>query len=211
MIPYYEQDGIVIYHGDCQDVLPMLPLAESSAALVFTDPPYGDAALPLYAALGRCVVPIMASGASLLAYTGQHTIGGAIAALTPYLRYWWTVCCLHQESALLPGKWVLAEWKPIVWFVKEHRSGRAFVPDVVRGHAAKAHHPWEQPVEQARHLISRLTGTGELVLDPFMGSGTTLRAAKDLGRRAIGIEIDERHCETAARRLSQMVLPLEAS
>lgn len=67
-------------------------------------------------------------------------------------------------------------------------------------------HTNEKPLALMRRLVEAEAAPGELVLDPFMGSGTTLRAAKDLGRRAIGIELEERHCETAARRLSQQVL-----
>lgn len=67
-------------------------------------------------------------------------------------------------------------------------------------------HPTVKPVPMLRTIVSWSSGEGETVLDPFMGSGTTLRAAKDLGRRAIGIEIEERYCEIAANRLRQEVL-----
>ncbi|MDD5304003.1 MAG: site-specific DNA-methyltransferase [Elusimicrobia bacterium] len=70
-------------------------------------------------------------------------------------------------------------------------------------------HPSPKPECVMRWLVDELSEPGETVLDPFMGSGTTLRAAKDLGRKAIGIEIEERYCEIAAKRLSQQVLPLE--
>lgn len=67
-------------------------------------------------------------------------------------------------------------------------------------------HPTQKPESMLRQIIEVSSRPGDLVVDPFMGSGTTLRAAKDLGRRAIGIELDERYCESAANRLAQEVL-----
>lgn len=67
-------------------------------------------------------------------------------------------------------------------------------------------HPSTKPLPLMRELVSLFTDPGETILDPFMGSGTTLRAAMDLGRKAIGIELEERWCHVAAERLSQQVL-----
>ena len=67
-------------------------------------------------------------------------------------------------------------------------------------------HPTVKPIALMRYLCRLITPPGGTILDPFMGSGTTLRAAKDLGRQSIGIEIEERYCEIAARRLGQEVL-----
>lgn len=70
-------------------------------------------------------------------------------------------------------------------------------------------HPCPKPVDLMRWLIQRVSvNNAEVIVDPFMGSGTTLRAAKDLGRKAIGIELSERYCEIAAKRLAQEVLAL---
>ena len=75
--------------------------------------------------------------------------------------------------------------------------------------AYKGKHPCEKPLEMMTHIVKTSTrNVDAIVLDPFMGSGTTLRAAKDLGRKAIGIEIEEKYCEIAARRLEQGVLNL---
>jgi len=67
-------------------------------------------------------------------------------------------------------------------------------------------HPSQKPLQVISRLITAFTDEGDLVLDPFMGSGTTLVAARNLGRRAIGIEIEERYCEIAVQRLAQQVL-----
>lgn len=72
-------------------------------------------------------------------------------------------------------------------------------------------HPNEKPESLMARLILLCSDAGQLILDSFAGSGTTLLAAKKLGRRAIGIEIEERYCEIAARRLAQQVLPLEVA
>lgn len=72
-------------------------------------------------------------------------------------------------------------------------------------------HPCPYPVAIPTRCIAATTNPGDAVLDPFMGSGTTLRAAKDLGRKAIGIEIEERYCEIAAQRMGQEVLDLESA
>jgi hypothetical protein len=76
------------------------------------------------------------------------------------------------------------------------------------GKEAQRWHPTQKPVRLMRWCVERYTDPVATILDPFMGSGTTLRAAKDLGRKAIGIEIEERYCEIAAKRMSQMVLDL---
>lgn len=73
-----------------------------------------------------------------------------------------------------------------------------------------APHPCAKPVALMRDLIEIATEPGDLIVDPFMGGGSTLRAAKDLGRRAVGIEVSEEYCRAAVERLRQSVLPLTA-
>ncbi len=80
-------------------------------------------------------------------------------------------------------------------------------PVLVPARARPANHPTEKPIALVRQWIAQFTDVGDLILDPFMGSGTVLRAAKDLGRQAIGIEIERRWCEHAATRLAQSVMP----
>jgi site-specific DNA-methyltransferase (adenine-specific) len=90
---------------------------------------------------------------------------------------------------------------------KQMKSVWEFLPPK-RAEKVYGKHPTQKPVALLERIVLASTKPSDLVLDPFMGSGTTLRAAKDLGRKCIGIEIEEKYCEIAARRLQQEVLAL---
>lgn len=111
-------------------------------------------------------------------------------------------------------------WEPIMWAKRRKDTPRYFGPKGWAGRdcIATRHyrhdkipgdHPCPKPLEALQFAIQWVVPKGGLVLDPFMGTGTSLRAAKDLGIRAVGIEIEEKHCETAVKRLSQEVLALK--
>lgn len=176
--------------GDFRDVLAGVP--DGSASLILTDPPYGENAVFLYSDLGQFARRVLRPGGSLLCYTGQSILPDVLDTLSHRLRYWWTLALVHRHGGQqLPGKWVIAEWKPVVWFVNDHRLGREYVPDVLRGSAPeKAHHDWAQGIEEVVPLIERLTEPGELVVDPFAGSGAFGRAALGLGRRFVGADLE---------------------
>lgn len=225
--PYYEQDGITIYHGDCREILPHLPKVD----LVLTDPPYGNnystgwrAAVrrpatrikldrevltePLLNDTAEMLEPLLNDTAAIYCFAAPDRLDMVL----PILKRWDVVNviawdkgnCTAGDLECSYGK----QWEALVFA----RKGR--VPliggrdrDVIRipRMAGTSYvHPTQKPVELKRYLIGR--HEPELILDPFMGSGTTLRAAKDLGRSAIGIELDERYCEVAAKRLAQGVL-----
>lgn len=210
MTPYYEHGGITIYHGDCRDVLADMP--RESVDLVFTDPPYPKEYDHVWDALADYAPPVMRDGASLMTYLGHYQLPRVLAAMGRNLNYQW-LCFQPNASGINPimyGFRVKVNYKPVLWYVK----GRFLKPVILDDHLgrlgrdwAKRLHAWAQPI--APQPILKLTDEGGVVLDPFMGSGTVMRAAKDLGRYGIGIEIDERYCEIAADRLAQEMLPLE--
>lgn len=176
--------------GDFRDVLADLP--DGSVDLILTDPPYGDAAVPSYHALAEFAARKLKPGGSLICYTGQSILPDVYAALGEHLRYWWTIKLDHQHGGQqLPGKWVMVEWKPIVWYVRDNRAGTDYVADGLRGSRPdKTAHEWAQGIEEVGYLIEQLTQPDHLVVDPFAGSGAFGRMALDLGRRFIGADLD---------------------
>lgn len=183
-------DGMDLRYGDAREVLTDLPPA--SVHLVLTDPPYGDEAAPLYSWLAEWSARVLVPGGSLVCYTGQSRLDRDMRLLGEHLRYWWTLAMLHHQSQRLPGKFVVAEWKPVLWFVKEHRRGRSLVTDVLRSPARdKSAHAWAQGEAGVPHLLEHLTDPGELVADPFAGSGRWGRIATGMGRRWIGADVEQ--------------------
>jgi site-specific DNA-methyltransferase (adenine-specific) len=209
--PYYEHAGITIYHGDCREILPHI-----KADVLVTDPPYGIA----YKSGHEGDLPREIAGdadTALRDYALATFVGPAAAFASWRCRPWGTPRgCLVWDKREAGGMGDLSfPWRPtfeMVYIYGQGWSGHRG-PSVLRGStihtwnsgAAKRLHPHEKPTEVLAQIIHK--APAGVALDPFMGSGTTLVAAKLEGRKAIGIEIEERYCEIAAKRLSQEVLP----
>lgn len=213
MTPYYEDDAVTIYHSDCREILPLLK--SRSIDLVLTDPPYGISYVtsrrlrsdPLVAPIegdDRYPVDIIEQ-CKTLASVGVLAFARGEPMKAHSMLIWvknnWSVGDLEHGYA--------NRWEGILWWAGPHhqwangRPGNILFADRVP--AEQLQHPTEKPVSLIRQLILHHQNV-QTILDPFMGSGTTLRAAKDLGRKAIGIEIEERYCKIAARRMAQGVL-----
>jgi DNA modification methylase len=227
MTPYYEQDGITIYHGDCLDVLPTLP----SVDLVVTDPPYTFGLASTFAE-GKAGSwgDMMNNAHWYAAWLGQlrrltqNTSGAAWV-----FNSWRSFPVLAKAAMEVPWpiesllvwdkQWIgpggqrglRPSYELVALFASpDFQLANRGLPDIWQSpwssHKASGH-----AAEKPLHLMSRLITESvdqphSLILDPFMGSGTTLRAAKDAGHRAVGVEVEERWCEYAAERLRQAVL-----
>lgn len=232
MKPYFQDEVVTIYHGDCREILPTI----SGAHCIVTDPPY---------------VFGMAS-------THQEGKAGGWGDMMNAASFY--AGLLHEFSRLVKNRngaaWVFNSWRSfpvlarasfearwpieslLVWD-KEWigpggqrglrpsyevaalfcTDGFSFSdrgqPDIMRckWHPGnrESEHPAEKPVPLLRKLIERSTPEDGFVIDAFCGSGSTLVAAKQVGRKAVGIEIEERYCELAAKRMAQDVLPLSST
>jgi site-specific DNA-methyltransferase (adenine-specific) len=205
--PYYSDEWVTLYHGDCRAVLPFV-----SADAVVTDPPYNlgieygvgtDDRRSDYALWCRSWFDAISAPTVAIA-VGMVNQGLWFGIREPDWIIAWVKPAAMGRSPLGYNN-----WEPV--FVYGKAQGRhstdvltaGIVPD-----GAVAGHPCPKPLKWGTGLVERMSLPGQTVLDPFAGSGTTLRAAKDLGRRSIGIEIEERYCEIAANRLAQEVLAL---
>lgn len=186
-------DDLDIRRGDFRDIL--VDVDPGSVALILTDPPYPTEYLPLWDDLGAWAAGALIDGGSLIAYCGQSILPEVLRRLDRSLRYWWTIALLHGQSQMIPGKWISAGWKPLVWFVRGGRANTAMLADTVHGGAPRKTLPtgddgsWAQSVEAVEPIISALTAPGDLIVDPFAGSGTFGLAARRFGRRFIGAEL----------------------
>lgn len=196
--PYYQDDAVTIYLGDCKEIVPELEFG-----CVLTDPPYGKG--EKYGGQIQDSIALLTANVTWLA-----SLGKPCALTVPVLRLWdvprpqW-VGVWHKPASF--GFWntpLYPHWEPVLIYNFE---GKALSMDVWTANPEHPNgHPTPKPLELYRQLVNIMPAG--VILDPFMGSGTTLRAAKDLGRKAIGIEIEERYCEVAAKRMSQSVMPL---
>lgn len=211
--PYYDDgDGIVIYHGDCREILPHL-----EAEIIISDPPYG-----ISYRHGKC------NGSQATKFYDETSkVHGDDQPFDPSFLLGSSALVLwgaNNYARHLPhsGGWLVWD-KRIGMVVNDHSDCELAWTNLMNTARVYYHmwdgfrrgpqtgmervHPTEKPVNLMKWCIGFSPEAGT-ILDPFMGSGTTLRAAKDLGRKAIGIEIEEKYCEIAVKRLAQEVLAL---
>ncbi len=194
--PFYEEPGIVLYCGDCLEILPSLPKVD----LVLTDPPYGIgiAANPVRQMHEKSDWDNKAPSEELfkmLRLAGKEQIiwGGNYFPLPPSQGYlvW---------DKVQPEDFSLAMCEQ-AWWSRKHPA-KLYRLSVL---SYRKDHPTQKPEKLMEWCIS-LADNLQTILDPFCGSGTTLVAAKNLGRKAIGIELEPKYCQIAVDRLRQEVL-----
>lgn len=224
--PYYSEDGMTIYHGDCREILPHL-----KADHVITDPPYSERTHSGHNAItgikGRrnaleyawlsefdCVslAALFAEASSgWIVWMTDHTLCPVIsAALQNKARYVFAPLPFFAPGSRVrltgdgPSSWT--NWIIVARTAALVRWGT--LPGGYMSGPGWNDKQWigGKPTMLMTSIVRDYSRHGETVIDPFMGAGTTLDAAKQLGRKAIGIDIDEKACEVAARRLSQGVL-----
>lgn len=223
--PYYDEDGVTIYCGDCREVLPELGQFD----LLLTDPPYGVSYVTARRSRGDKLRKPVENDADLTVVSEAWP--AAMARLKDD-RHWYAFASprmIAEASRVFSGsKNIIAwdkgdrgtvgdlkcgfgeAWEAIFYGMKGRRELRGSRPrTVVRmdwSSTLDPVHPTVKPIRLLGRFICWSTDVGESVLDPFMGSGTTLVAAKIEGRHAVGIELNERYCEIAVNRLRQKVL-----
>ena len=219
--PYYADESVTLYHGDCREVLPTIEPVD----LVLTDPPYGINYVSNYS-VGRGTRPITNDGARLAVALQR--------AVIPLLRanhvLWFTRWDVWPDVWMELGPWFplrgmlvwgksdpgmgdLNHWGPSYELIASAGSGKIrggrdqSVLRYLKPAQVARVHPTEKPQALLQYLIGKLDA--QSILDPFAGGGSTLLAAKRLGRKAVGIEVDERYCQLTAERLDQGVLDFE--
>ena len=228
--PYYQDDHVPLYHGDCRTV--MASLDDNSVHAVMTDPPYTERthtkARGLHGGQVRNGVTTFASITDgdlrvILSECGRLARGWVIATLDYRHAFEFDLEPPEGLKSQRVGVWVKTTptpqftgdrpaqgWEAIAYLHKaKGRStwnGGGVHGNYVLGTVKDGNHPTAKPMSMLEDWVRKFTNLGDVVFDPFVGSGTTLIAAKAHGREAIGVELDERYCEIAANRLTQDVL-----
>jgi DNA modification methylase len=208
--PYYQDDLVTLYHGDCRDFLPL------DGDVLVTDPPYG---MEMRRNHGGTFHGVTIAGDEdrslrdevLASWSGPALVFGTWKVAPPAnvreVIVWDKVISTGLGDLSIPWR---PSWEAIYVIggkftgPRSHGVLRYGIPTLAE---ERKQHPTPKPLGLMRDLILKTEGR---VVDPFAGSGTTLVAAKSLGRKSIGIEIEERYCEVAAQRCSQEVLGLSA-
>ncbi|MBA2705849.1 MAG: site-specific DNA-methyltransferase [Blastocatellia bacterium] len=183
----------------------LLDLPRASVDMIFTDPPYHEEYIDLYGKLAELAAHVLKTGAYLMTYCGKMYLPTIINTIEANgLEYIWTDAVFQPFSKSRISKHNIFEnWRPIVVFKKPGDSKvREWVQDVVRGTREKDFHDWQQDEDAPRQYIPAYTFEGGIVLDPFVGGGTTPYVCKELGRHFLAFDKDVEAVKMSIARLS---------
>jgi DNA modification methylase len=218
MTPYYQDDYVTIYHGDCREIVPTLGRFD----LCLTDPPYGinggagnvniKRGKGNYAAgfidnedyVKSVVIPVIEL---CIKITTATVLTPGIRCMTYYPQPD-SFGCFYQPSATGMQVFGSVDGQPIYYYGKnptKANMGKSCSFKMVHSDRF-TEHPCPKPIQEWKLLLSNISLAGQTILDPFAGSCTTGRAAKDLRRKCVCIELEERYCEIGANRCRQEVL-----
>lgn len=232
MKPYYQDDLVTIYHGDCKDILPNL--GKLWADVLITDPPFfmpathyqsrvkwqrtwGDTSVlkTFWGVILDACVPCLKTTGHFMTFCNHESYPVFYPEM--YGRFDFLKAIVWDKGHVGLGRvWrnqheliIAARWQASIFY----EDGR-LRSDVMKYTATQSQdrtHPVEKPKALLADLIIPTTVAGNIVVDPFAGGGSTLDAARALGRRSIGIEIEEKYCEAMAQKFSQSVITWTAN
>jgi site-specific DNA-methyltransferase (adenine-specific) len=200
----FHYEGADLRFGDCATVLDDL---EGQVDLIVCDPPYVTEFLPVWSVLSSVAARILKPDGLLLAYTGQIHLPAVMGMLAESLDYHWVFVLNHAASrARCYARFIEQSWKPLLAYTRKGCNRREiWISDVIQGSGReKELHQWQQGEGEVAFLIDRLTLPGYLVVDPFLGSGTTAAAAVKLRRRFIGCDINPGAVAITQERLAAL-------
>jgi len=189
--------------GDFREQLVSLP--PESVDLICTDPPYNNDNVNLWQDLASFAKRVLKPGAWLVTYAGQAHLDEFICLLASELTYVWVISQVNSAAKknIFHLGHIYSRWKPVLLFAKPPITPLTWVNDLIEGGGREKNlHDWQQSESEALYLLESFSLPGQLVIDPFLGSGTTAIAAKKLGRHFIGCDIDPANISKAMERLN---------
>lgn len=227
---YYQDEHVTLYHGDSIEMLDSLPVAKA----IITDPPYsqathGNAKSNKGKGHGTKQINFTAldDPVELFRKLATHSEGWVIANVDYKHAFQLDATPPEGLRTLRIGVWVKTNpmpqisadrpapgWEAIAYMhradVKPKWNGGGSHGNYILPLAQGTGHPTSKPTKMVADWVRKFTDHGDLILDPFAGSGSTLKAARDEGRKAIGVELEEKYCEIIAKRLDQQVIDFGA-
>ena len=197
------EDMCRLFVADIRDGLK--EIADESVDFLITDPPYPREYIPLYGDLSLVASRVLKPGGSLIVMIGQSYMPEVMELLGRHMSYYWVMSYLTPGGGapLLYQKRVNTFWKPVLWYVKGEYKGD-YIGDVLKSpESDKRFHEWGQSLGGMLDIIERITNPGDVILDPFLGGGTTGAAAVSMGRRFIGTDIENKNVDISRERIKE--------